>query len=218
MDILLPGQWVSLMWMLWASGSTTLELSSASMCFISSEDAWRSHVGDISSYTWSPGSLFQGKAVWGGHYCDEMLFAAEGQGRITHYDTFFSSSPAPLVSLSTFHISMESCHFHPFSQLCPLSFSFILISFDEVSGICVPSPFSSALTFLSVFSFVLFTLFFPLRPCPTWKALLPPSLCLTGGRRGGTARLIFLWSKALPLMSLWALYPQSLPQRETKQD
>lgn len=187
------------------------------MCFISSEDAWRSHVRDISSYTWSPGGLFQERAVWGGLDCDEMLFAAGDRGRIIHYYTSLSSSPAPLVSSSTFHISVESCHFHPFSQMCPLSFSFILISFDEASGICMPSPFSFALTFLSVFSFVLFGLFF-LHPCPTWKALLPPSLCLTGSRRRGTARLIFLWSKALPLMSLWALYPQSLPQRETKQD
>lgn len=65
-----------------------------------------------------------------------------------------------------FPVSVESCCFHLFSQMCPLYFSFIPISFGEASGICMPPPFSFALTFPSVFSFVLFTLFL-LRPCPT---------------------------------------------------
>ena len=129
------------------------------MCFISSEDAWRSHVRDISSCTWSPGSLFQKAAVWGGHDCNEMPFAAVDGGRIIHYCTFFSSLPAPLLSSSAFHISVESCHFHPFFQMCPLSFSFILISFDKASEICMPSPFSFELTFPSVFC--AFHSFFP---------------------------------------------------------
>lgn len=146
-----------------------------------------------------------------------MPFAAGDQGRITHYYTFFSSSPAPFVSSSTFHISLESCHFHPFPQ--NVSSFFLLYSYFFWWGKW--DLYAISLFFCINLSFCLFfCASHPFSPClcPTWKALLPPSLCLTGSRHGGTARLIFLWSKALPLMSLWALYPQSPLQRETKQD
>lgn len=70
--------------------------------------------------------------------------------------------------LFTFH--WRAATFTPSLRMCPLSFSFILISFGEASGICMPSPFSFALTFPSVFSFVLLTLFPPVcvqreKPC-----------------------------------------------------
>lgn len=75
---------------------------------------------------------------------------------------------------------------------------------------------SFALTFPSSFLLCLLP-FFP-ASVSYMKSPVTDWFMFNWEQTGGTALLVFLCSKALPLMSLWALYPQGPLQRETKQD